>query len=166
MHSSIFTAFIGLVATSLALPTASPSALPTTTNFTVRAFYASLAAPDAPVAYQQQSWADFIIDDGDYNTLCTVMSKPNEALYSTYKYYPCEKEDSDPDVSFSFRISKNFRELEVKKTWNSNGTYLTGFATQETHWKEGESGNVTVSEYGKLYQRFGMWNFEITRLIG
>ena len=44
--------------------------------------------------------------------------------------------------------------------------YLTGFATQDTDWTEGEGGNVTAAEYGKFYERFGSWEFEITRLIG
>ncbi|CAO2657163.1 Nn.00g032890.m01.CDS01 [Neocucurbitaria sp. VM-36] len=168
MYSSVFTAaLLTLLPTSLARPTtAPPLALPTTLNFTVLGFYASIASPEGSQKYQLQSWATFDIHDGSYETLCSAISKPNEQIYSDYKYWPCDVDDQNPNVRFSFRISKDFKELVVKKSWDNKGIWLTGFATQETDWNEGKDGNVTAQEYGKFYTRSGEWEFEITRLIG
>jgi hypothetical protein len=48
-----------------------------------------------------------------------------------------------------------------------NRTYLTGFATQDTNWKEdGYGPNVTAESNGKHYERVEPWAFYITQIVG
>jgi hypothetical protein len=43
---------------------------------------------------------------------------------------------------------------------------MWGFATQDTHWKEGKGGNVTAMLQGKYYWVNQPWDFEISSITG
>lgn len=125
MHlPTLYAALLTLTTPSLALRIGTynssyvPPRLPPSLAIPVYSFYAFIATSDA---YQVPSEIDFVISDRSYTTPCISSSETYETLFSDYKYYPCEVNRWYPDISFSFRISENFKEITIKKSWNNNG---------------------------------------------
>ncbi|KAF2020362.1 hypothetical protein BU24DRAFT_416069 [Aaosphaeria arxii CBS 175.79] len=142
--------------TSIPLSTSTAAASPEPLAiFTVRDFVAFVA--DNGTASTANYVKFYFIDPRPDFTLalnCLLNGTIYKPLFSS-----CEGRGA------KFRL--NDGQLEIKRDWHvvEDRAWIIGFAPQGTYWKEGEGGNVTKVEGGKLYTRTAEWQFPIKSAI-
>ncbi|KAH7406237.1 hypothetical protein DE146DRAFT_437056 [Phaeosphaeria sp. MPI-PUGE-AT-0046c] len=112
------------------------------------------------------NWIACLVSDDAHTMMATCSMASNETLYSDRTWHPCKVYASDPTIKLSFQIPAGFNEMKLKKSWESNGMYMSGMAAQGTHWNANDGGNATTIGSGTYYVQAEPWAFEITNISG
>ncbi|KAJ4406242.1 hypothetical protein N0V91_004694 [Didymella pomorum] len=87
-------------------------------------------------------------------------------------WYPCTTYMHDQTVTneqVMFRFGHGLSSVGIKRTWTYAGTTMTATATEAAEWNESVNplvSNVTVSQYGKCYEKPNGWMFAWKSMTG
>lgn len=100
-----------------------------------------------------------------FNTTKKILCDPNV-------WYPCTTYINDAPVNneqVMFKFGHDLSSVDLKRTWTYEGTTMTATASEPAEWNETVNplySNVTVSQYGKWYERPQGWPFEWKSMVG
>jgi hypothetical protein len=100
-----------------------------------------------------------------FNTTKKILCDPNV-------WYPCTTYINDEPVNneqVMFKFGHDLSSVDLKRTWTYEGTTMTATASEPAEWNETVNSlysNVTVSQYGKWYERPQGWPFEWKSMVG